>query len=115
MNYKELAIGIFWFVLAHTAVWFQLNGQFIWKSFRKYEILVAGAGAIISFFYIWGTKHGVEGFNGQFWPIRFMGFSIGILIYGILVSYFFNQGINLKTFVSLLLCVTLILIQILWK
>ena len=115
MNYKELAIGIFWFVLGHTAVWFQLNGQFIWKFFSKNEILIAASGAITSFFFIWGTKYGVLGFDGNFWPMRFTGFSIGILIYGILVSYFFNEGINLKTFISLLLCITLILIQILWK
>ena len=53
MNLRDITIGLLWFVVAHIAVWFQLNGQFIWESFRKNELLVAATGAIISFFYLW--------------------------------------------------------------
>lgn len=115
MNFRDILLAVFWFVIAHIAVWFQLNGQFLWPWFKKNEWVVALSGAIISFFYIWGTKYGVNGFGGLFWPTRFVGFSIGILIYGIFVSIFFNEGINLKTLVSLILCVALISIQVLWK
>lgn len=115
INYKELVLAFIWFTIAHVVVWFQLNGQFLWPWFRKNEWVVAGSGAIISFFYIWGTKHGIAAFNGMFWPNRFLGFSIGIFIYGVLISVFFNEGVNMKTFVSLLLCLGLIAIQVLWK
>lgn len=115
MNIKSILLTIFWFTLAHIAVWFQLNGQFLWPWFRKNEWVIASSGVIISFFYIWGTKYGVHGFGGLFWPTRFLGFSIGILIYGILVGIFFNEGINAKTLISLVLCVLLIGIQVLWK
>jgi hypothetical protein len=114
MNLRDITIGLLWFVVAHIAVWFQLNGQFIWESFRKNELLVAATGAIISFFYLWGTKYAVSGF-GAFWPVRFSGFAIGIFIYGVLVSIYFDEGLNLKTIVSLLLCLGLIGIQIIWK
>ena len=63
MNLRDITIGLLWFVVAHIAVWFQLNGQFIWESFRKNELLVAATGAIISFFYLWGTKYAVSGFG----------------------------------------------------
>lgn len=115
MQLKHIFLACFWFILGHTAVWFQLNGQFLWPWFRKNEWVVALSGVIISFFYIWGTKHGIAGFGGLFWPNRFLGFSIGIFIYGILIGVFFNEGVNLKTFVSLLLCLGLIAIQVLWK
>ena len=115
MQIKQILIACFWFILGHTAVWFQLNGQFIWPWFRKNEWVLACTGVIISFFYIWGTKAGIEGFGGLFWPNRFLGFSIGIFIYGVLISIFFNEGINMKTAVSLLLCLGLIAIQVLWK
>ena len=115
MNIKELVLGVMWFTIAHIVVWFQLNGQFLWPWFRKNEWIVASSGAVISFFYIWGTKHGVAAFDGLLWPNRFLGFSIGILIYGFMVYLFMGESINLKTAVSLILCCAVIAIQILWK
>lgn len=112
---KGVLVALFWYVIAHTTVWFQLNGQFLWPWFRKNEWVVASAGAFISFFYIWGTKAGVGAFNGLLWPNRFIGFSVGILVYGLLVYQFMGEGINTKTAISLLLCLALILIQVLWK
>ena len=116
MKYHDLLIGIGAFVAAHILAFFQLNGQFFkidW--FRKNEILVAAAGMIISFFYIWGTKYAVIGFGGLLWPARFIGFGVGMIIYAIGVWYFFSEGINMKTTISLCLAVLLICIQVLWK
>ena len=115
MNIEKLLIGIFWFIMGHIFVFFQLNGQFKWEWFKKNEFILASAGLIISYFYIWGTKYTVEGFNGLLWPARFIGFSIGISVYALGVGYFFKEGITNKTFVSLLLCAVLVAIQILWK
>ena len=76
---------------------------------------MALVGIPISFFYIWGTKYTVEGMDGLLWPTRFIGFGIGMVIYSIMVSYFFNEGFSLKTITSLLLAVILITIQVFWK
>tara|TARA_B100000282_G_scaffold253113_1_gene198182 strand:+ start:647 stop:1060 length:414 start_codon:yes stop_codon:yes gene_type:complete len=115
MDYKQLLIGICWFILGHTLVFIQLNGQFKWDWFAKNEHIVALMGLVISFFYIWGTKHVVTGFGGLLWPARFVGFSIGISIYALGVSYLFKQGITAKTIVSLCLAFLLVCIQVLWK
>jgi hypothetical protein len=115
MDTVKLATGIFWFILGHIFVFFQLNGQFKWEWFRKNEFIVAAAGLIISFFYIWGTKYTVEAFNGLLWPARFVGFSLGMVIYALGVSYIFKEGITNKTLISLILCVLLVIIQIFWK
>ena len=115
MKITSILLGTGLFFLGHIMVWFQLNGQFKWDTFKKYELLVAAAGFFISFFYMYATKYTVEGFGGLLWPARFVGFSVGITVYAILVSYFFNQGISLKTLVSLILCFILISIQVLWK
>ena len=53
--------------------------------------------------------------DGLLWPIRFIGFGIGMMIYSVMVSYFFNEGFSLKTITSLLLAVILIIIQVFWK
>jgi|TARA_B110000211_G_scaffold63078_1_gene72098 hypothetical protein len=116
MKYNDLLIGIAAFLAAHILAFFQLNGQFFKMDwFRKNEIIVAAFGFILSFFYIWGTKYAVSGFNGLLWPARFIGFGVGMIIYAIGVSYFFNEGITTKTAVSLIISISLICIQVLWK
>jgi hypothetical protein len=115
MNLNHLFIGVGWFIIAHIAVFFQLNGQFKWDWFKNNEFWVAAAGLIISYFYIWGTKYTVSGFDGLLWPARFIGFGVGMIIYAFGVSYFFNEGITAKTYISLVLCLLLICIQVLWK
>ena len=112
---KDLFLGIGYFLLGHILVWYQLNGQFLWKSFRDNEWAVAAAGFVISFFFIWGTKHTVDAMEGLLWPARFIGFGVGMLQYAIFVNYHFSEGITLKTWISLILCVSLIGIQVLWK
>ena len=86
INKYSLLIGIFWFILGHVAVFFQLNGQFKWNWFKQNEFILALCGVIISFFYIWGTKYTVEGMDGLLWPTRFIGFGIGMIDYAIMVS-----------------------------
>ena len=116
MIIKDLLIGMLAFLCAHILTFFQLNGQFLkidW--FRKNEWVVAAAGIILSYFYIWGTKYTVSGMGGEMWPSRFIGFGIGMIIYAFGVSYFFNEGITNKTAVSLGLALVLICIQVLWK
>ena len=34
MVLKDLFLGSLYFLIGHILVWYQLNGQFIWKWFR---------------------------------------------------------------------------------
>ena len=110
-----LFIGMGMFLIAHILTFFQLNGQFLWKWFAKNEWAIAASGIVLSIFYIWGTKYTVDAFNGLLWPGRFIGFGVGMVIYAIMVSYFFNEGINLKTMTSLILATGLVCVQVFWK
>jgi hypothetical protein len=114
MNPK-LLLGIAFFTLAAAITWFQLNGQFMWKTFKENIFLVTLLGIPISYCYIWATKYTVESMDGVMWPTRFIGFGIGVVVYAILVGIFFNEGITIKTSISLALSILLILIQIFYK
>ena len=50
----HLLIGIASFIVAHILTFYQLNGQFLKSTdwFRKNILIVAGAGIILSFFYL---------------------------------------------------------------
>ena len=115
INITPLLLGMGSFLIAHILTFFQLNGQFLYKSFQKHEWLVAASGIVLSIFYMWGTKYVVEAFNGLLWPGRFIGFGVGMIIYAIMVSYFFNEGINIKTLTSLILATILVCVQVFWK
>jgi hypothetical protein len=115
MNSRLILISLFWFFIAHVAVWFQLNGQFKWDWFKNNEWVLALAGVPISFLYLWGTKYAVNGFDGLLWPGRFVGFGVGMVVYAIFTGYFFNEGITPKTAISLGLAVLLISVQLFWK
>jgi hypothetical protein len=115
MNIQPLISGITCLFLAHVMAFFQLNSQFKWGWFKEHEWVMALMGIPISFLYIWGTKYTVQGLDGLLWPTRFIGFGIGMVIYTMGVSYFFNEGINAKTAISLLLAILLIFIQVCWE
>ena len=112
---KAFILTCIYFFIAHLMTWFQLNGQFIWKSFKDNSMLLSIIGIPMSYLFILGTKYTVESFGGLLWPSRFVGFGAGIIIYVIFVGIFFKEGITFKTFVSLLLSFSLICIQVLWK
>ena len=115
MNTRLILISLFWFFVAHIAVWFQLNGQFKWEWFKNNEWVLALCGVPISFLYLWGTKYAVNGFDGLLWPGRFVGFGVGMVVYAIFTGYFFNEGITPKTAISLGLALMLISVQLFWK
>ena len=111
----NLLYGMLFFALGHIGAFLQLNGQFKWDWFKEHEWVMALVGIPISFLYIWGTKYTVEGMGGLLWPTRFIRFGVGIIIYAILVSYFFSEGFNINTIISILLSIILICIQAFWK
>ena len=103
------------FLIAHILTFFQLNGQFLWKSFAKNEWAVAASGIVLSIFYICGTKYVVDAFGGLLWPGRFIGFGSGMVVMAIFTWCILGEGISTKTLVSLVLATTLVFIQVLWK
>ena len=72
-------------------------------------------GGLTTYMFILGTKYVASYYGGILWPGRFLGFSVGVLIFAALTYLHLGEGINLKTSVSLLLAVALIIIQLFWK
>ena len=116
MNYKALFIGLGLFLLGQVLAWYQTNGQFISTWIKEHPILVAAIGGIpVGYSYILGTTYLVQAFDGAVWPSRLLGFSMGILAFTTLTLIHLGEAITLKTSVVLILALTIILIQVLWK
>ena len=69
----------------------------------------------ISFFYLYATKYLYVAFDGALWPSRIFSFGTGVIIFAVLVYIFNNEGINVKTIVSLTLACALMAVQVFWK
>ena len=69
----------------------------------------------IAWLYIKSVEYFVESFNGEIWPSRLIGFGIGIIVFGLMSFFLFNEAINLKTFICLILACGILGIQIFWK
>jgi hypothetical protein len=115
MNLKYLLYSIILFTLGQTSVWFQTNGQFVFEWIKRNPLLVSLLGVPISYTYIYATRFGGLAFNGSLWPQRFLGFSIGIIIFALLTNVLLGEGINFKTGLSLLLAFLIIVVQVVVK
>ena len=113
---KNLIYGAGLFIIGQAMIWIQTNGQFIWPWFKKNPIILSMiGGTMISYLFIKGTALLAEHFDGQLWPGRFLGFSLGMISYCLLTWYFMGEGINTKTATSLILATGIICVQIFWK
>ena len=112
---KNILICILLLGIGQILVWFQLNGQFIWKWFEKNPLLLTLLGIPISYVFILGTKYGYEAFNNVLWAQRLIGFGLGIVCFAFCTYYWLGEGLTTKTLISLGLAVILVSIQIFWK
>ena len=113
---RSLIYGTLLFVIGQSLIWFQTNGQFIWPWFKRNPFMVSLiAGTGISYMFIIATRYVATYYDGLLWPGRFIAFGTGMVSFTLLTWYFLNEGLNMKTLVSLVLALCLVTIQILWK
>ena len=114
-NLQKLIWGTLLFFLGQTLVWYQINGQFLTEWIKERPLLMSCLGVPISYVYIYATKDLVNAFNGDLWPQRLIGFSMGMIAFAFLTWVHFHQAITLKTAVTLALATAIVVIQIVWK
>jgi hypothetical protein len=116
MNFRLLIYGFLLFLLGQAIAWIQVYGPMIWPKLKNNMwFSIAVLSPLIGLAYIYATRNVVEAFDGIAWPSRLIGFSAGIIVFALATSFFIKEGINLKTAISLILCVAILLIQIFWK
>lgn len=114
MNYN-LLISILLVILAQCLTYFQLQGQFIWDWFKNNPILISILGTPISLLFIYSTKYCAQAFDGQIWPGRLIGFSVGAIVFALMSHYIMQESFTFKTTICLVLASLILLIQIFIK
>ena len=108
---KDVMICVLLLFVAQIIIWFQLNGQLKWEWFKDNYLLMSLMGIPISYMLLLTTKYGFQGF-GELWPIRLMGFATGMISFPFITYFILGEGITLKTGVSILLAIVIMLLQL---
>ena len=114
MNLKYILISTFVFIFSQILIWYQLNSQLVWKWAEGYKSMIwmSLLGIPISILMWLCTKWGYIGF-GNLWAVRFMGFATSMMTFPIMTYLYLGETITLKTAVTILLSVVIMIIQIL--
>ena len=112
---SKLLIGLLILICVYIVGWHQLYGQFIHDSFKKYQWYLIFLSLPCSYFSIIAARLISEYFNGKMWPNRIFTFSIGIVMFTILTTIYFNERLSLKTLTLVGLCGLIVTLQVLWK
>ena len=108
---------LYWSISAQTIAailaFFQLQGHYVWPQIKFLKSIwwVYGTSLIIAPLFWYSTKWSYEHF-GAFWNMRLAGFGVGTLIFGLLAWLLIGEIPTLKTVISLMLAMAIILIQI---
>ena len=115
MDITKILLATLFMILGQIGSFMQLQGSIKYGWSEKYLWLLLLSGIPISYLYIKSVNLYVQGFGGQIWPSRLVGFALGVVIFTILSSVLFQEHLNLKTIISLILAFTIVAIQIFWK
>tara|TARA_Y100000034_G_C6528701_1_gene227772 strand:+ start:54 stop:395 length:342 start_codon:yes stop_codon:yes gene_type:complete len=108
---KEIIYTILIVGFAQILVWYQLNGQLISNWCKTHPWILSIAGIPISYLFILSTKYGYVGF-GNLWSVRLTGFAVGMLVFPFITYWMLGEGITIKTSISILLALCILLLQL---
>jgi hypothetical protein len=111
----NLFLGILFGTIGQILVFFQIQGSLKYQLLQDYKWLVLLSGIPITWLFIESIKYIYEWSNGELWPGRLIGFSIGIVVFTVMSMILFGEGISTKTGICLLLSIIILVIQIFWK
>ena len=103
------------YILSQIFTFYQLQGHLWNKWIKDHPFLMSLIGVPIGYFVILASREMVHLYDGQTWPNRIIGFSIGVLIFSIMAWIMLKEPLSLKTIVCLVLSLAILLIQLFWK
>jgi hypothetical protein len=115
VNIGALLVGMLFGFFAQVATFFQLQGPMKYEWFKNHYWLTVLMGIPISMLFMYSVKNMVIAFDGQMWPSRLIGFSIGAIVFSWLSWSVFNEPLTIKTIICLGLAIAILLVQLFVK
>ena len=109
---NHLVLGVLYGLLGQIGSFLQLQGSAKYGWYEKHPYILLLVSIPLSWLYIQSVKHLILCFGGEIWQSRFIGFGIGIIVFSIMSSLLFKEPFTIKTIISIILAIIIILIQI---
>ena len=109
----KLWLAIIAQVLGSLIAFYQLQGHYVYPQYKFLKSMwwVYLTSIPIAPLFFYSTKWSFEHF-GAFWNMRLAGFGIGTIVFGTMAWLFIGEIPTLKTIISILLAMAIILIQV---
>ena len=101
-------------IIGQAGAWVQQYAHIKYPWFEKNTWFLALLGMPIAYVFIYAARYGYQGFH-EAWAIRIVQVSIGFLMMQLLTQFFLGEGLTPKTIVCILLSLTILVIQFVWK
>jgi hypothetical protein len=115
MDITKIILATLLMILGQIGSFMQLQGSIKYGWTEKYLWIMLLSGIPISYLYIKAVNLYVQGFGGQIWPSRLIGFALGIVVFTILSSILFQENMTPKTIICLILAFIIVSVQVFWK
>lgn len=103
------------YVFSQVFTFYQLQGH-LWNNWiKKHPFLMSFIGVPVGYLVILASREMVSLYDGQTWPNRIIGFSIGVMVFTVMAWVILKEPLNLKTLICLFLSFIILLIQLFWK
>ena len=114
MKSHYIILTMLLFFVNNVLIWYQLNGQLVWDFWKSWKGITLSLlmGIPITALFWYATKIGYQGF-GNLWSVRFMGFATSMISFPIMTWLYLGEVLTLKTILSLILAVAIMLLQLL--
>ena len=114
MNVKYIILTIILFLINNIAIWYQLNGQLVWDFWKSPKGIITSLllGIPITGLFWLATKWGYMGF-GNLWSVRWLTFGSSMLVFPLMTYFYLGETITLKTLISIILAIIIMLLQLL--
>ncbi len=108
---KDIVICVTILFLSQIVIWFQLNGQLVSQWCKEHPWTLSLLGVPISYALLLTTEYGYKGF-GELWPIRLLGFAVGMISFPFITYWILGEGITIKTSICIILAIIIMILQL---
>ena len=110
---RYILLTILLFLFNNILIWYQLNSQLVWDWAKSNKAMwFAGImGIPVSILFWLATKYGYQGYH-NLWAVRFTGFATSMITFPIMTWFYLGEAITLKTFITLILALVIMLLQL---
>ena len=106
---------LFVYLVSQVFTYYQLQGHLFNKWIKDNPMIMAILSVPIGYYVVMASRTMINLWDGQTWPNRLIGFSLGVIVFTIMSWILLREPLTVKTSVCLFLCFIILSIQFLWK